>query len=47
MADYLAMKEADEGYPYFEHLRPMVAPLQALVDAHGLGNSMRILFRKA
>lgn len=45
--DYLAMKEADENYPYFEHLQPMVAPLQALVDAHGLGNSMRILFRKA
>jgi 2-polyprenyl-3-methyl-5-hydroxy-6-metoxy-1,4-benzoquinol methylase len=44
--DYLAMKEADEGYPFFEHLRPMVAPLQALVDAHGLGNSMRVLFRK-
>ncbi len=44
--DYLAMKEADEDYPFFEHLRPMVAPLQALVDAHSLGNSMRILFRK-
>ena len=44
--DYLAMKEAEEGYPFFEHLRPMVASLQALVDAYGLGNSMRILFRK-
>lgn len=44
--DYLAMKEAEAGIPYFEHLRPMVAPLQALVDAQGLGNSMRVLFRK-
>ncbi|AEF99596.1 class I SAM-dependent methyltransferase [Methylomonas methanica] len=45
--DYLAMKECDDNYSYFEKLRPMVAPLQALVDAHCLGNSMRVLFRKA
>jgi hypothetical protein len=45
--DYLAMKEAEEDYPFFEQLRPMVAPLQALVDAQGLGNSMRLLLRKA
>jgi 2-polyprenyl-3-methyl-5-hydroxy-6-metoxy-1,4-benzoquinol methylase len=44
--DYLAMKEAQEDYPFFQHLRAMVGPLQAIVDAHGLGNCMRILFRK-
>jgi len=45
--DYLAMKEASNDIPFFEHLRPMVAPLQAIIDAQGMGNSMRLLFRKA
>jgi 2-polyprenyl-3-methyl-5-hydroxy-6-metoxy-1,4-benzoquinol methylase len=44
--DYLAMMEAQDEYPYFERLRKMVAPLQAMVDAQGFGNSMRILFKR-
>jgi len=43
--DYLAMKEAKDGYRYFEHLREMVGPIQAVIDAAGLGNSLRVLFR--
>jgi SAM-dependent methyltransferase len=45
--DYLAMKESEDGHPYYESLRQMVAPLQAVVDAQKLSNSMRVLFRRS
>jgi 2-polyprenyl-3-methyl-5-hydroxy-6-metoxy-1,4-benzoquinol methylase len=44
--DYLAMKEAQDGTPYFGQLRAMVAPLQAVLDRQGLANCMRVLFRR-
>jgi 2-polyprenyl-3-methyl-5-hydroxy-6-metoxy-1,4-benzoquinol methylase len=44
--DFLAMKESQDGTPYFGELRKMVAPLQAVLDSQGLSNCMRVLFRK-
>ncbi|MBN1817461.1 MAG: class I SAM-dependent methyltransferase [Sedimentisphaerales bacterium] len=44
--DYLAMKEAHDSIRYFQSLRDMTGPVQAVIDAAKLGNSMRILYRK-
>ncbi len=44
--DFLAMKQSTDGCEYHTRLKEMIAPVQAMVDAQKLSNSMRILFRK-
>ena len=44
--DYLCMKQYDDKYDYFDKLREAVPLLQAVIDKQGLGNHLRVIFKK-
>ncbi len=44
--DYLCMKQYDDRYDYFGKLRDAIPLLQAVIDKQGLGNHLRVIFKK-
>lgn len=46
ITDYFSMKQYDDQYDYLSKLRECIPLLQAIVDAQGLGNHMRVVFKK-
>ena len=44
--DYLCMKQYDDQYDYFDKLREAVPLLQAVIDKQGIGNHLRVIFKK-